>query len=562
MGLEDCASPNRVRLSYTLAYCIRAFSNYACNKRVLRLTWLYRGLAANHQLIPGLIRYAAIITGHLHRAALFVFTLMRCLPKESHLTLLLGGDYNEFLVHSHNNMIPVALIDETHLRFDILRKFILSRYSDLMFMNYNFMNFPRAHRSVLVTSSQPLLRALLQTAKDSPYANLEGFYILVDKQTETRGCINARSYLWTAWEYGLLSVIFICIDPDDGIVLYTFNPYSNRQLVRSRTYQRASGSSLDNTEEEIHTCDICIDLDFDKTITLNRYQIRLSTIEMEPYVKINLSLPKQERFRGVSSDIIKMLLNKMNVFTLMRCLPTESHLTLLLGGDYNEFLVHSHNNMIPVVLIDETNPRFDALQKFALSRYSDLTFENNNFMHFPRAHRFVLVTSSQPLLRALLQDAGYTLYGLKYFHNPTNDPVIDFMVKYEDCIEHVKNSSTAACLDNDVCIDLDFDKTTTLNGYPIRLNAIEMEPFVKINLSLSKQERLRGKNSDIIRMLLNKLNARREITVLHRDVFSLGHIGSNDTYDSLTTFVSDRRIDITMNTRLIFEWWKIKYVSQ
>lgn len=69
----------------------------------------------------------------------------------------------------------------------------------------------------------------------------------------------------------------------------------------------------------------------------------------------------------------------------MKCLTMESHLTLVLAGDYNEFLVHSHNNMILVALIDERNPRFD-------------TFRNGL-----RAHRFVLVTSSQPLLRALLQ---------------------------------------------------------------------------------------------------------------------------------------------------------------
>jgi len=81
-------------------------------------------------------------------------------------------------------------------------------------------------------------------------------------------------------------------------------------------------------------------------------------------------------------------------------------------------------------------------------------------------------------------------------------------------------------------------------------------------LSLPKQEILRGESSDIIKMLLNKLNARREITILHRDAFSLGRIGSNGTYEGLMAFVSDRRIDITMNTRYIFEWWKIKYVSQ
>lgn len=74
------------------------------------------------------------------------------------------------------------------------------------------------------------------------------------------------------------------------------------------------------------------------------------------------------------------------------------------GGDYNEFLVQSYINMIPVALIDEKNPRFDVLQKFILTRYSYLIFKNYNFIHFFRkAHRFVLVASSQPLLRALLQ---------------------------------------------------------------------------------------------------------------------------------------------------------------
>jgi len=82
----------------------------------------------------------------------------------------------------------------------------------------------------------------------------------------------------------------------------------------------------------------------------------------------------------------------------------EYQLTLVLGGDYNEFLVQSHINMIPVVLIDETYPRFDVLQNFTLTRYSYLMFKNYNFIHFLRkAHRFVLVISSQSLLRALLQ---------------------------------------------------------------------------------------------------------------------------------------------------------------
>jgi len=91
---------------------------------------------------------------------------------------------------------------------------------------------------------------------------------------------------------------------------------------------------------------------------------------------------------------------------------------------------------------------------------------------------------------------------------------------------------------------------------------MEMEPFVKINLSLPKRERLRGEDSDIIKVFLNKLNASREITILHRFVFSLGRLESNGTYQGRMAVASDRRIDITMNAGYIFVWWKIKYVSQ
>lgn len=79
-------------------------------------------------------------------------------------------------------------------------------------------------------------------------------------------------------------------------------------------------------------------------------------------------------------------------------------MTLVLGGDYNEFIMRAFFNMVPIALINETNPRFNALEKFALTKYSFLMLENYNFIHFLRkAHRFVLVSSSQPLLRSLLQ---------------------------------------------------------------------------------------------------------------------------------------------------------------
>jgi len=87
-------------------------------------------------------------------------------------------------------------------------------------------------------------------------------------------------------------------------------------------------------------------------------------------------------------------------------------------------------------------------------------------------------------------------------------------------------------------------------------------PFVKINLSLPKQEIFRGDNSEIIKILLNKLNASLEITIFNKDAYSLGSIGPNGTFEGLMAAISDGRIDIAMNARYLFVLWKVRYVSE
>jgi len=88
-----------------------------------------------------------------------------------------------------------------------------------------------------------------------------------------------------------------------------------------------------------------------------------------------------------------------------------------------------------------------------------------------------------------------------------------------------------------------------------------MEPHIKVNLSLPKQERFRGEDSDIIKILLNKLNASREITILHREPYSMGRKGPNVTFEDLVISMNDKKIDITMNTVYIISLWKGRYVS-
>nr|XP_012217904.1 PREDICTED: uncharacterized protein LOC105669490 [Linepithema humile] len=161
--------------------------------------------------------------------------LTLCRPEDSELALLLGGDCDEFLKHAFFGNIPVALVAKTSsYRYNALKNFALTRYS----------------------------------------------------QTVYRGCINARSFLWTAWNYDLLSVIFICIEQSNEIFYYTYNLYSNNQ-------------------------NICKDMEFDKTSNLKGYAIRLNAVEMEPFITINSSAHNADKFHGHNSEIIKILVNKL-----------------------------------------------------------------------------------------------------------------------------------------------------------------------------------------------------------------------------------------------------------
>jgi len=112
-----------------------------------------------------------------------------------------------------------------------------------------------------------------------------------------------------------------------------------------------------------------------------------------------------------------------------------------------------------------------------------------------------------------------------------------------------------------MCKNLDFDKVTTLESYEIRLNAVEMEPFIRVNLSAPFLKKFSGDNSEIIKVLLAKLKAFINVDLYNGSIYGLGGIGPNGTMEGLMAPISDGRIDIGMNTRTLFVLWKARYVD-
>lgn len=113
--------------------------------------------------------------------------------------------------------------------------------------------------------------------------------------------------------------------------------------------------------------------------------------------------------------------------------------------------------------------------------------------------------------------------------------------------------------DDDICKDLDFDKTATLNGYVIRLNAVQMEPYLKINRTEEGLNKLTGDNSEVIKVLFHKLKASLIILIHNGTSYDLGGVGRNGTLWGMLTAVGDGNVDMGMNTRSLFVMWKLRY---
>ncbi|XP_043253359.1 uncharacterized protein LOC122397925 [Colletes gigas] len=233
-------------------------------------------------------------------------------PKD---TLLLAGEYDEFLQRSILGDLPVALMAES--RSTAFELFALARYSFRLFKEISFAHLLwKIKRFVVIASSQPLLRLLLQRIRDSTWSNHNGYHVLIDRKTEDRGCLNAHSFLATAWEYDLLSTVFLCIDPDEGLAIYAYNPYSDDApgiWKQAGRFKGPRGHPWVLLKTKYHDDPrMCEGLTFDRTSNLNGYVVRLNAIPFEPHLDVHPDKPGLDMFAGDNSEIVKILFGKLN----------------------------------------------------------------------------------------------------------------------------------------------------------------------------------------------------------------------------------------------------------
>lgn len=141
---------------------------------------------------------------------------------------------------------------------------------------------------LVITSSLENLDELLTNMKtDSALWDVKGPAIILNgNSTGTNDCSTAEEFLFTAWKLKLLGVIYLCIDADEGLKIFAYNPYTSDApkfwkiseifpgfYDHPWTLFEQSYKIVNNTEKKLVDISNCRSLIFNQTDNLGRYPV-------------------------------------------------------------------------------------------------------------------------------------------------------------------------------------------------------------------------------------------------------------------------------------------------
>ena len=169
------------------------------------------------------------------------------------------------------------------------------------------------------------LKKVLQDLKTSQWWNHMASFLIIDRPALlNRGCSTAFQVLSTAWEMNLFRTKFICHHESKGLLIYSYNPYTNQapipwqvekiyRLKKTHPWALLVRSYQDSQK-------ICKNLDFDRTKNLGGYKIRAS-IHLT-FINKSSSGTELESLIGRNGRIIRNMFGALN--STIEIFPTAS----------------------------------------------------------------------------------------------------------------------------------------------------------------------------------------------------------------------------------------------
>ncbi|XP_023287824.1 uncharacterized protein LOC105702877 [Orussus abietinus] len=197
----------------------------------------------------------------------------------------------------------------------------------------------RLHVFVVGASSNIQLRVALRNIKNTMWWNHEAFFIFFDESWKN-SCHKAYQFLWTAWVRNLLNALYLCEDPIEGFMMYTFNPYNK---YAPKTWEPAEFfmDELGPVEHvwmmfkrhHVHGATKCRMILFDRAWILDGYGIRIEVLEKRPLLYVNESEKGLKKLGGVDGMITQALWTKLNASVILTILPSNNSFLGYLGNN-------------------------------------------------------------------------------------------------------------------------------------------------------------------------------------------------------------------------------------
>ena len=85
----------------------------------------------------------------------------------------------------------------------------------------------QATNVIMTVSSVMKFTTIIQKISESIWWNNEAFFLVINTSVED-GCKTSNEFLKVVWSANVLSAIYLCNKGNDQLILYTFNPYTDR----------------------------------------------------------------------------------------------------------------------------------------------------------------------------------------------------------------------------------------------------------------------------------------------------------------------------------------------
>ncbi|XP_044588911.1 uncharacterized protein LOC123268094 [Cotesia glomerata] len=184
---------------------------------------------------------------------------------------------------------------------------------------------------IVSTDSTDQLQGLLKELKSTPIWNIVSIFFFIEAGGNY--CQNASQVLQLLWKFDLLSSFYFCIEPNNDIMLYTYNPYTNRapdSWTEVNTNDKPDSQwTLYKQLYLPHDKGVCQNLSYDKTKVLGGYEIKAASDSMSWE-----HITRNETYNISSFEETLMNSDKIFMVTLFSALNVTPKITYDFEGKY------------------------------------------------------------------------------------------------------------------------------------------------------------------------------------------------------------------------------------